>query len=366
LKGIIYSRPSKALVTYTDELAFGATYKPEENLILIRSPLINHPKYDLPAVFVHELNGGSQQENESAESAHAISQDFQESYGVTPEYIRIETQLGTVGRNRGSTILLKAVSVSSGEILKIYLEKSTHGTAEVERSIRASRLELGPKVIYVRGNTIVEYYAGKDTDLRQRSPQLTSQEQQIVGMHLAEKLYLMFDMTNPDQVAHAFEALSDHLCIVGNGKHIDVIWIDWGRNKFVDTKNRAEQLEDHLQVLVDAIKAFLEPEVCAYFLIRLRELTAQRGEDAFFDELCRNIRKAMTEPEAYNLTRVVLAPSYQRFFTQVDAIIERIEGKEQNHPTVAEDVTLSTTIPAATLVGSAAAPGLLHAGDLPP
>lgn len=48
----------------------------------------------------------------------------------------------------------------------------------------------------------------------------------------------------------------------------------------------------------------------------------------------------MTEPEAYNFTRVVLALSYQRFFAQVDAIIERIQGKEQNHPTVAEDVTL--------------------------
>jgi len=182
LKGIIRSRPPKVLVIYTDELAFGATYKPEENFLLFRSPLINHPKYNLTAVFVHELNGGSQQENEAAELAYAISQDIQESYGVTPEYIRIETQLGPGGRNRGSTILLKAVSVSSGEILRIYLEKNTHGTTEVERSIRASRLGLGPKVIYVRGNTIVEYYAGKDTDLRQRGLQLTSQEQQIVGM----------------------------------------------------------------------------------------------------------------------------------------------------------------------------------------
>ena len=111
----------------------------------------------------------------------------------------------------------------------------------------------------------------------------------------------------------------------------------------MDTKNRAEQLEEHLQVLVDAIKAFLSPEVCAYFLIRLRGLAAQRGEGAFFDELCKNIRKAMTEPEVYNFTRVVLALSYQRFFAQVDAIIERIQGKEQNHPIVAEDVTLSAT-----------------------
>jgi hypothetical protein len=92
--------------------------------------LINHPKYNLTAVFVHELNGGSQQENEAAELAYSISQGIQGSYGATPEYIRIETQLGPGGRDRGSTILLNAVSVSSGEILRIYLEKTTHGTAE--------------------------------------------------------------------------------------------------------------------------------------------------------------------------------------------------------------------------------------------
>jgi len=138
LKGIIHSRPPKVLVIYTDELAFGATYKPEENLLLIRSPLINHSEYNLTTVFVHELNGGSQQENAGAELPYSISKDIQESYGITPEYIRIETQLGPGGMNRGSTILFNAISVSSGEILRIYLEKSTHGNAEVERSIRAS------------------------------------------------------------------------------------------------------------------------------------------------------------------------------------------------------------------------------------
>ncbi len=76
------------------------------------------------------------------------------------------------------------------------------GSWEVERSVRASELQLGPRVVYVdKTRNIMIEEALPDT-LHKKGPGLTEQEKIVLGRRFAEQMFIML---SPGNVARAGE-----------------------------------------------------------------------------------------------------------------------------------------------------------------
>ncbi|MBI3333533.1 MAG: hypothetical protein HYZ93_05530, partial [Candidatus Omnitrophica bacterium] len=169
-----------------------------------------------------------------------------------------------------------------GETLEIYLEgkpeikikeyvlKSPHRPEEPSRSMLASRLNLGPHVVFARsGNdrpaVIVEDLLPPERNISRVDPAEFIANQQagkLLAENLAVKFYTMMDPKR-QTVMHAFDNRTQHIFVLGEEDGFDFLMIDWafsnalGESRYHSGPNRVvEQIAGMLDGLYEDFEKF--------------------------------------------------------------------------------------------------------------
>ena len=235
----------------------------------------------------------------------------------------------TYNISRGPTNMLRPWSCvvdvrTNGSIAGSFLIKPKHSVNEIEASLRASRLGIGPKVIYSSTDIFVEEFfkdeQGDHRTMRARErtgSRLTEEEQIALGSKLADVEFAMFEDTRPfGKPILQGGTYVDHLLFVGKGKDIRPLFVDWGQIRVPqDEKIRQMELIHDIKAMTQAI----DPKSFAYFITRLNLLAQEDGKytENFYDESYGKARKdlATTKP---------LSKRYTQYFQQVDNEIEQL------------------------------------------
>jgi len=263
-----------------------------------------------------------------------INEIFLKLQEIELRKIDFEVTRGVVGMNRPwAEHLLVKEPEPERRIVITYNVKSAHTSfpsVEVERSEIASELLLGPRFVYgdYEQGVIVEKWL-TDGDIGDRSPTLTHEEATLVCQRLAQKIYQMFDLRRERRVTHKFDNLPHHIFLVGQGRDIDVLFIDWGKDCYVDESNREDVLQGHLGSISEQIRQHLGPEGMAYFVAELREIAAKASPEELecYDRVWYDARRAMAAGG-------FLKDRVKNFFEEVERCLKDMEtgeskGKEQ-------------------------------------
>ena len=247
---------------------------------------------------------------------------FQELQETELRKIDFKVSPGVTGLNRSwaEDLTVYGPEPERKELITYHI-KISHSSplsVEVDRSMIASQLLLGPIVVYghKEKGIIVEEWLEKG-NIRERAPELTGEEKQLAGHRLAEKFYCMFDMRREVRVTHKFDNLPFHIFIIGSGKNITIRFIDWGKDCVVHKKDRQYFLEEHLKSLIEQIRQHLDAETTAYFVSTLMKIAEKTSahELEFFNTAYQNAREALVSDNYFK-------DRNQKFFEEVDKYLE--------------------------------------------
>lgn len=219
-------------------------------------------------------------ESEAAESIinDLIDRLYLTTSDINRIYFEYKTVIGGYTRIKGSKKLI--IKRDEEELATYNIKKADepgHDPEEVERSETASKLKLGPRVIYKNNEelVIIEEWFPEGTQIEKRAGALTEQEKVLVAQRFAEKLWMMISAEQEGgTVAHFGDRLVTHIYIIGEGEDIDVRFIDWGKGRDLSGSDgkRYSYFIRLMGAIIDQLRLHFkdEPEnLTIYFIKRL-------------------------------------------------------------------------------------------------
>jgi hypothetical protein len=147
--------------------------------------------------------------------------------GECPAMEHLSAGFATIEGGRRYVEIVEIKDNRSGDTLAMYGVKDAQGS-EPESAIRASKLEIGPRVLLVtEDEVILEEYFDPDLNVRRRKPR--EDEFHHFGEHLAD-FFKRFVLHNGQGLIRHRDERSEHIFIIGSSKDIEVRLVDWGRS----------------------------------------------------------------------------------------------------------------------------------------
>lgn len=227
-----------------------------------------------------------------------------------------EIESGPTNMSREWSGIITVKDSSSDDTVGFYLLKPTHDRRELQASLHASQLQVGPPIIAYytpeglwcdKQRILEEYYPHFTTiqadkvmflpptiENRSLIKPLTDDEQIVVGKALAQKVFNMYSHASSITAVPGGD-LNMHLFIVGSGDTIDIRIVDWGQSRSLqDAQLYIENISSNFSFIFDK-RHYLGIPTIKYFIEKMKQLITYHEHCSLYErayQLCVNNRFA--------------------------------------------------------------------------
>lgn len=240
---------------------------------------------------------------------------------VKSDQIAIAAQMNLIGANNRSSSLV-AVSVAATMGVRSVLEraivaKQPHHFLETGNAVRASSLNLGPRVFYADESIIIEELLPSEFSWRAVTERGSYPDGALLGVSLLQQYQRMIE----HRLVHRLDSLPDHLFVLGAPSTSELRWIDWGRPHEAPEPEAWPdwQVVQHFTALVELLLNVPAGPAAYRAMTQLAHHQSGTSNSEYWPTLLSNVQAQLCNQRP-SLAAEVFAPRWKHFFEEADAL----------------------------------------------